>query len=344
MKIDRSVEGSLTRRYRSRSRARTLAGAVGLVALLVSGAGVGAHFFGPVSTVVTLLASFSPLCIVLAAVAVLVLVSARLWYAALAALLVVGAGVVAQSPLYVGEAAPDHNAASARLRLLQTNIKLGEADVPALAGRVRSEGVDVLTVAELTPPAADRLAAAGIGQTLPYSYLMPKGGGGGGGIYSRYPLTDEARLPDLQHNNLRATINVAGAKPVAVYALHPEPPYPLPSWRWALELDRISATLAAEPLPLIVGADFNSTFDHERYRSLLHAGAREGASLVDAAEFLGSGIVATYPADSWVPAVLAIDRILTRGVTPSTFRRVEIPGSDHHGVIGDVLLPAPGQR
>ncbi len=74
-----------------------------------------------------------------------------------------------------------------------------------------------------------------------------------------------------------------------------------------MELDRIGAILAAERLPLLVGADFNSTYDHERFRNLLRAAGRDGAPLLDAAEYLGSGIVATYPADRGFPAVLAID-------------------------------------
>jgi len=60
--------------------------------------------------------------------------------------------------------------------------------------------------------------------------------------------------------------------------------------------------------------------------------------LVDASEFLGTGITPTFPANTWYPAVVAIDRILTRGATPLSFERVELPGSDHYGVIGDVLL------
>lgn len=317
---------------------RVLIGILGSALLLFAAAGVGAHFFGPVSTAVTLLASFSPLAIALAAVSGLLLAAARFRHAALAALLVVAVGLAAQLPLYVGDRAPVPDPAAPRIRIMQANLMLGSADAQALAEQVRSAGVDVLTVAELTGPAVDRLAAAGIDRSMPYSYLAPREGGGGEGIYSRYPLTGSAELGGLQHNNLRAAISVPGAQPVAVFALHPIPPYPLPAWRWALELDRIAAALAAEPLPLIVGADFNSTYDHERFRALLRGGGRDGAVLVDAAEQLGSGIVATYPANTWLPALLAIDRILTRGTTPSSFHRVQIPGSDHYGVIGEVLL------
>lgn len=321
----------------------TTLGLVGLAAAILSGVGVAVHFFGPVSTAVTLVASFSPLFAVTAAVSAALLVAARFWVGAVAALLVSLVGVAAQLPLYLGE--PVSAAVDApKVRLLQANIRLGEADAQALVSRVRSDRVDLLTVAELTGTAVRRLASAGLEEVLPFSYLRPREGGGGEGIYSRHPLSGTEELPGLQHNNLRAAVHPPGAEPVALYALHPLPPYPEPAWRWALELDRIGAILAADRRPLLVGADFNSTYDHERYRNLLHAGGRDGVALVDAAEFLGSGIVATYPADSWYPAVLAIDRILTRGTTPVSFERVGLPGSDHHGVMGDVLLAGSADR
>lgn len=333
------IGGSIpVRSGRPRLSPRTAVGFVGVVAVVCAGVGVGVHFFGPVSTAVTLLASFTPLFIVLGAVATLTFVAVRFRYAALAGLLVVAVGVASQLPLYLDKAGPVTDSATPTLRLLQANIMLGEADVGALARLVRAERVDVLTVAELTGPAVERLAAAGLERTLPFTYLAPREGGGGEGIYSRHPLTETAKLPGLQHNNLRATVAVPGADPVAVYALHPIPPYPLPAWRWAMELDRIGTALAAETMPLIVGADFNSTYDHERYRNLLRSGGRDNAPLLDAAEYLGAGIVATYPAGRWYPAVLAIDRILARGTTPTALRRVDLPGSDHHGLIGDVRL------
>ncbi|MDG4668924.1 endonuclease/exonuclease/phosphatase family protein [Mycobacterium sp. 236(2023)] len=323
---------------RLRSRLRTFTGIAGIVSAVSAGMGVAAHFFGPVSTVVTLLASFTPLFVVLAVLSAVILAAARMWFAVLAAVAIVVVGVASQLPLFIGEQ-PTASGEAPTLRILQANLRLGEADPSALVDRVRGSGVDVLTVAELTGPAVDKLAAAGLREWLPYSYVRADYGGSGEGIYSRYPLTDTAALTGLEHHNLRATIQVPGAVPVTVYALHPLPPYPEPAWRWAAELDRIGAILAEERGPLIVGADFNSTYDHERYRHLLNVGARDGADLVDAGEYLGSGIVATYPADQWFPAVLGIDKILARGATPLSFVRVDLPGSDHHAVMGDVRLP-----
>ena len=341
--IDGSSRSAAETHKSERAPLRLILRIVGLVATICAGIGVGVHFLGPVSTVVTLLASFSPLFVVLAVIAAAVSAAARFWPAVLAALIVVVVGVSAQLPLFLG-GAPAAAADVPKIKRLQAKIRLGEADPQALVSRVRSDRVDVLIVAELTPEAVDGLAAAGLESALPFSYLQPREGGGGEGIYARYPLRDTELLPGLQHNNLRATVVVPGATPFAVYALHPLPPYPEPAWRWALELDRIAAILEADRRPLIVGADFNSTYDHERYRNLLDAGGRDGLDLIDSADYLGAGIVATYPADKWYPAVLAIDRILTRGGTPLSFERVDLPGSDHHAVMGEVLLAGVDQR
>ncbi len=86
-------------------RLRTVVGIVGVASAICAGIGVAAHFFGPVSTAVTLVASFSPLFVVLAAISVTVLVATRYWYVAAAALIITVVGVAAQLPLYLGERA-----------------------------------------------------------------------------------------------------------------------------------------------------------------------------------------------------------------------------------------------
>ena len=315
---------------------RRLAAGAGLVLLVAGSIGIAAHYSAFVGTTWTLIASFTPLLVVVTGVALVLLLLGRQRILALAAVAALSVGVWTQVPLYRATPVPADAPDGPQVRVMQANIYLGSADTDALLRTVHDADVDILTVAELTEAAAQRLAAAGITQQLPYSFTKPRGGGGGTGIYSRYPLRDGQALPGFVLENLRATVAVPGTVPTAVYALHPLPPYPEPAYRWMAELGQLGRILAAETMPLVVGADFNSTYDHRQYRRVL-----EGATappLRDAAEFTGAGIVATYPADRWYPAVLAIDRILTRGGTPLSFSRVDIPGSDHHGVVGDVRL------
>lgn len=315
-----------------------MAGVVG-GALLVPGAvGVVAHFVGPTSTAVAWIAAFTPVAIIVAVVALLILVVGRHRWAAFLAVLVVGTGVLTQLPLYRGSSAGE--SATGWVRLMQANIRLGEADLDALVQSVRSRGADLLTVIELTDPAVTRLAEAGLGEVLPFACTRPRAGGGGAGIYSRYPLSACAELDGFTLNNVRAVADIPETAPTAVYALHPLPPYPEPAWKWVTELKRLRPIFEAEHHPMIVGADFNSTYDHRQFRELLANSTPDGGpALVDAAEFVGAGVVPTYPAGGLVPPLLAIDRILARGPVPTSFARFELPGSDHLGVVGNLAIP-----
>lgn len=321
-------------RARSAGVLRLLGTVVGVVTLLAGGVGIAAHFFGFASTGWTLIASFTPLFIVVTVVALVVLVALRRRLLAVTAVAVLVAGLAGQVPLYLAETPTASDAP--QIRLMQANIFLGQADTAALVRTVRDRDVDLLTVSELTVGAVQRLTADGLDTELPYSFLRPREGGGGTGIFSRYPLSDGAALPGFVLTNLRATVAIPNTSPTAVYALHPLPPFPEPAYRWMGELRELRRLLGAEALPFVVGADFNSTWDHQQYRQVLDgAGA---PAIRDAAEYVGAGIVATYPANRWYPAILAIDRILTRGGTPISFSRTDIPGSDHYGVIGEVRL------
>jgi endonuclease/exonuclease/phosphatase (EEP) superfamily protein YafD len=308
--------------------------------LLLAGcaAGIATHFTDAPRLI--RIASFTPVFLIGALVAAVVLILSRWHVAALLGAVVLAVGLWGQWPLYraVGVFA-DASAAGPQLRVMQANIFLGRADPAALVARVRAERIDVLTVSELTDEAVPALAAAGIGDELPHAFLRSRPGGGGVGIYARYPLSDGELLPGFELHNVRANVAAPGAAPLRVYALHLLPPFPEPPWRWAAEVDRLAEVLALEDRPLVIGADVNATYDHKRFRDLL-AGSRHPGSpgLSDAAVVTGAGIVPTYPVGRRTPPLLAIDRILTRGATPLSFRRVGIAGSDHHGVISDISL------
>ncbi|MGV0834554.1 endonuclease/exonuclease/phosphatase family protein [Mycolicibacterium thermoresistibile] len=321
---------------------RRIAGAAGVLLLIGCAAGISTHFTGAVRA--TLIASFTPVFVLGTLIALVVLALSRWRIAAVVAAAVLSVGLWGQWPLYRAEAAQLSTEATGaqQLRLLQANIFLGQADPEALVDRVRSEHVDVLTVSELTAEAETALAEAGLTAELPHTFLRSRPGGGGAGIYSRLPLSDGQLLAGFELHNLRAGVGLPGGAEIAVYALHLLPPYPEPPWRWATELDRLAEVLAAEDRPLVIGADVNATYDHKRFRDLLVGSEQPGSpQLTDAAVVTGSGIVPTYPAGRRTPPLLAIDRILARDATPVSFRRIDLPGSDHYGVVGDIAVDTP---
>jgi endonuclease/exonuclease/phosphatase (EEP) superfamily protein YafD len=90
---------------------------------------------------------------------------------------------------------------------------------------------------------------------------------------------------------------------------------------------------------VIVAADLNSTTDMRPFRGLLRDGYQ------DAAEQSGAGREPTFPADSRLPPLLAIDHILTRNCVATSLHTVKIPGSDHRGLVASVAIPeSPASR
>ncbi|WP_260684306.1 endonuclease/exonuclease/phosphatase family protein [Rhodococcus sp. KBS0724] len=303
----------------------------GVGAVAVAALGVLVFYVGPESNTLIIASSFVPLMLGVGLLGLVALAATRSWRTLAMGVVVLVAGAFTQAPLFVSNT-PDTVAGDA-IRVMQANIRLGEADPDALVEQVRSHSIDVLTIQELTDSAVERLGAAGLTELLPYRFVEPKDGGGGTGIYSRFPLSEQESLGHFAMSNLVATADIGDGRNVTVAAVHPMPPYPSPAWMWASEMGKLNGLLheqAADGNPMIVGGDFNSTYSHSRFRAILTDG------FTDAAEQTGAGFVMTYPADTWYPALIGIDHIVTNRATVTEFERIEIEGSDHHGLVATV--------
>ncbi|KFI83296.1 hypothetical protein BPSY_0392 [Bifidobacterium psychraerophilum] len=81
--------------------------------------------------------------------------------------------------------------------------------------------------------------------------------------------------------------------------------------------------------------DYNSTWDHSIFRSLL------GSRFVDSSEQAGEGFHMTYPANSDLPSVIEIDHIVhDKGVVVGDMKTVEIAGSDHKALLATLEATA----
>ncbi|MGC0363539.1 endonuclease/exonuclease/phosphatase (EEP) superfamily protein YafD [Rhodococcus sp. 27YEA15] len=322
-----SVDSGRSGRWWLRRTARV----VGWAGVAAAAVGVLTHYVGLESNKLIILSSFVPQLIGVGVVGVCFLALTGSWKSGAVGVGVLALGLFTQAPLFVADT-QDYSGYTAGpdLRILQANIRLGEADVDALLAQIRDRSVDVLTVQELTDDAVDRLRAAGVDSILPHQYLDTRESGGGGtGIYSALPLRDTAVLGRFAMANLRAKVDVGEGRTISLVAVHPMPPYPSPAWMWAAEMEKLSVLvhdLGADGDPIVVSGDFNSTYSHSRYRAILTDGFE------DAAELTGAGLVLTYPADKMYPAMIGIDHIVVRDVAVSGFERVDLPGSDHHGL------------
>lgn len=80
--------------------------------------------------------------------------------------------------------------------------------------------------------------------------------------------------------------------------------------------------------------DFNSTLDHRPLRALLGTGYR------DAADVLGRGLRATWPTDTAITPVAAIDHVLVEQIClVRSFETLPMPGADHRAVVAEIALP-----
>ncbi|MGW0173092.1 endonuclease/exonuclease/phosphatase family protein [Rhodococcus sp. NPDC003322] len=313
---------------------RRTAGVFAAVCGLYGAAALAAAVLRVENRFLVLLAGWLPVMLIVAIVGATVAALARQWLVQIGCLVVCALGVWLLAPLYVGDDSGD-SATGPSLRVLQANVKLGQADPVHVADLVRERDVDVVTVQELTDEGITGLHAAGLDDLLPHRFVISYGPNGlGGGIYSRFPLSNTRILDGYLSANLAADLDVGLREPVALFAVHPAPAYLFPARMWAAELRGLGAEFAAAAGRdnVVVSGDYNASYSQRQYRDLLTDG------FADAADQVGAGLLPTMPAHRWYPAVTGIDRIVTKGATVTHLERVDLPGSDHHGLIADIAL------
>ncbi|BDH58157.1 endonuclease/exonuclease/phosphatase family protein [Tsukamurella sp. PLM1] len=306
---------------------RMAASIVGTVALLGAIAAIVLHFWPFAQKVPVAAAAVSPVLMAATlALALVCLLSARALFRVALAVLVAGVGIWVQSPLWRGDGSP----AGPLLTVLNANIQVGAGDVGVLAALVRDRRVDVLAVQEITPEAAQRVAASTIAADLPHGFVRAAAGADGTALYSRYPLASTASIPGFLLEGLTAVATVPGRGDVQLFALHPVPPVDVDTWQ--RELRQIDSLLHGVPAgrPVVALGDYNATYDHTQFRRLLRDGYR------DAGQSAGAGFLPTYPTDKAFPPVVGIDHVLIRGLTGADVSLHDVPGADHRAVLATV--------
>lgn len=306
------------------------------MALAVAAGALASRYLPITNHLVLFLAAASPYFMLCAPVSVVLLMWGRRWVLAIGAVGLTVATFAVEIPLYLGSDV--NRIADVEVRVMSANIREGMADAHHLVRSARTQA-DVVALQELTPRAVDRLSAAGLDATFPYRWLDARGGAAGVGMWSRYPIQAPRRIDDYTMAFISAQLRVTGVSmnPTVVVAHIPGPwPYPIDDWR--RDLDRLPTTLRkiaarADRSSVIVAADVNSTTDMRPFRALLHDGYR------DAAEQSGAGIKPTFPADTRLPPLLAIDHILTRDCAATSLHTLTIRGSDHRGLVVTVTVP-----
>ena len=277
--------------------------------------------------------AFTPYVALLALIVALLAVWRRWWAGAV----VTGACAVILIALLVPRAVPDRAPADApgvRLRVLAANIAGNGVTAKQVLDGARRWDVDVFSVIELPPATVLAYDLAGIESVFPHRELRALPGFKGTGLYSRLPLRAVAGPRGTEFGMAAAELEPPGTAPVRVVSVHVPAPTDGDAAAQSRREMRTLPGAGSGPLRVLAG-DFNATLDHAHLRSLLDRGYR------DAAEQAGTGLRPTWPAGKQLlPTLVTIDHVLAdRRVRVISARSVAIPGSDHRGVLAELLLP-----
>lgn len=220
-------------------------------------------------------------------------------------------------------------------RIMTLNTYNGNASAAEIVALVKSYNVEVLCLEELTDAEVQALSAAGLDEILPYHVISDAASeinnGGRNGIWTAAPMSNvSTNLLPINTSSMPAADIVVGGTTVRVVAVHPNSPVRGAQGEWSEGLSVIQSLSSYNHAYLLCG-DFNSTWDHARFRELL------GNTFVDAGEQSGQGFHMTYPSNSKVPSLIEIDHFVyskSSGIVVSNLEAVAVTGADHRALIG----------
>jgi endonuclease/exonuclease/phosphatase (EEP) superfamily protein YafD len=243
-------------------------------------------------------------------------------------------------PLDIRQPAAEAAGTTSTLVAMTVNAEVGGADAHEILALVRERHVDLLVVEEYTPELATRLSAAGLDGLLPHRVSHPKDGAGGSAIYSRFGLRETGALQGTQFTMPVARLDLGGAgnaalQVVAVHAVAPVGDDAVEKWRSDLRaLGRIDSGAG----PLLLAGDFNATYDHWEFRSLLD-GTTGRRNLVDVASALGSRLVPTWPTRVYRLPGVTLDHLVTSpDIAGRDYSVHRIRGTDHAAVVATLSV------
>lgn len=226
---------------------------------------------------------------------------------------------------------------SKSIRVFSGNLWWGKAEPEALVDLIRRNDVDVFCAQELGWANAEAIASE-----LPFGCLEPDDTYQGMGVATRYPV-DYAQIPLTFRPARRAVFDPAVwqglPRTVEIVNIHFQAPHsmePFPPTRVrAQQAEGLEHFFEANPSDarLLVG-DYNATPAWPLYWRMRRAGFADGAA--ECARREGRRTERTWGPKPESPRLFRIDHALVRGLMLENFRVVEIPGSDHSGLLFDL--------
>lgn len=273
-----------------------------------------------------------PWFVIPAALAVVLHLVGREWLSGAISVLWVYLLVITQAPLF--SATTYSPALQPAATVATLNMRFGEADPDAIVAMVRDQDIQVLALVEITHDAVDALDAAGLGELLPYSVDASTTLYQGAALYSATPIEDPAVHGGMVSNAVSGTIRMGGSS-VDVWVAHPMVPGLRSHAAWSEDFDLLAHWLSDVESPAMLLGDFNATLDHSGPQAL------EDLGWSDAVDDAGAGFLPTFPANSAIPPLVAIDHIMASSdvLTATDVTTVTIPGTDHLALVASYVGP-----
>lgn len=222
-------------------------------------------------------------------------------------------------------------AGGSRLRIMAINLFAGRADVATVVKLAREQSVDVLVMPELTVQADAEFTKSGLPEQLPNRVYDQDTTGSGTAVLSRFPLTQVALMDETTLAQPSMVVDVPDSGDVELTAVHVQPGVRTGSvGTWRDELGELPRP--AEQIRILAG-DFNASFDHAAFRTLLDRG------YADTAEATGGGLEATWSKWPLGPPVTIDHIVVDDRCAVGSYETIEVPGSDHKALVSEIVLP-----
>ena len=276
--------------------------------------------------------AYTPLAVAGAVVVAVVALLLRRRAPALVAAVLAIALAAFVAPRALGGPSTAEGGSGPRLKVLTANLYRKPRAARSVVELIRRERPDVVSLQEVTPEIAAALDEAGIDRLLPERERdVRERGGSGSAVYARLPLT---RSPLKGRSVTAVRMRPRGAPPVEVLSVHPLVPRREANMgQWRADLRALPRATPRGAVRILAG-DFNATLDHAEFRRVLDRGYE------DAADELGDGLRATWPANGRLTLPVTIDHVLADercGVRD--LEVIDLPGSDHRAVLVELELP-----
>jgi endonuclease/exonuclease/phosphatase (EEP) superfamily protein YafD len=277
------------------------------------------------------LMAFTPYAMVAAFLVAGIALALRNWAAASVAGLVTLLLAAAVLPRAIGDGTVEPEGRET-FTVLSTNIHHGTADPAAVLALVERYEPDLLSVQELTPSFARKLADVGLAAHLPHSVLETHRSTSGAGLYSRFELRKLPSPHRFAFRMPRAELTLPSGSHLRVVGIHPYPPQLNRASEWEEALESLPS--AGTGTPWLLAGDFNATLDQSQLRDILDRGYR------DAGDVAGKGLEPTFPREGHLIPPVTIDHVLADSRLGIVDYGVEeLPGSDHRAIHAELALP-----